>query len=134
MERCSWATKSPLDTKYHDEEWGVPRHDDRLWFEFVILEGAQTGLSCSTVLAKRENYQHVFHNFDVKKVAKFDAGTMKTLMQDAGIIRAMAAGSSIAAMSLSCPPQCRQCATLISNTRFNNCAHRMRPSVRQADR
>jgi DNA-3-methyladenine glycosylase I len=86
MERCSWA-KSPLDTKYHDEEWGVPLHDDRLWFEFLILEGAQAGLSWSTVLAKRENYRRVFHNFDVKKVAKFDAAKVEELMQDAGIIR-----------------------------------------------
>jgi DNA-3-methyladenine glycosylase I len=87
MERCSWATKSLLDTKYHDEEWGVPLHDDRSWFEFLTLEGAQAGLSWSTVLAKRENYRRVFHNFDVKKVAKFDAAKVEELMQDAGIIR-----------------------------------------------
>jgi DNA-3-methyladenine glycosylase I len=86
MERCSWA-KSPLDIKYHDEEWGVPLHDDRLWFEFLILEGAQAGLSWATVLAKRENYRRVFHNFDVKKVAKFDAAKVDEIMQDAGIIR-----------------------------------------------
>ena len=86
MERCSWA-KNPLDVQYHDEEWGVPLHDDRLWFEFLILEGAQAGLSWTTVLAKRENYRRVFHNFDVKKVAKFDAARVDELMQDAGIIR-----------------------------------------------
>ena len=86
MERCSWA-KNPLDVQYHDEEWGVPLHDDRLWFEFLILEGAQAGLSWTTVLAKRENYRRVFHNFDVKKVAKFDAAKVDELMQDAGIIR-----------------------------------------------
>jgi hypothetical protein len=112
----------------------VPLHDDRLWFEFLILEGAQAGLSWSTVLAKRENYRRVFRNFDVKKVAKFDSGKMERLMQDAGIIRAMRAGSSMAAMSLTCPPQCGQCSTSISNTRFNNCAHRMCPFVRPADR
>jgi DNA-3-methyladenine glycosylase I len=87
MERCSWALRSPLDTKYHDEEWGVPLHDDRLWFEFLILEGAQAGLSWTTVLAKRENYRRVFHHFDVKKVAKFDTAKVEELMLNAGIIR-----------------------------------------------
>ena len=87
LERCTWANKSPLDTQYHDEEWGVPLHDDRLLFEFLILEGAQAGLSWSTVLAKRENYRKAFAHFDVAKVAGFDDNKIESLMQDAGIIR-----------------------------------------------
>ncbi len=87
LERCAWANKSPLDTKYHDDEWGVPLHDDRLLFEFLILEGAQAGLSWATILAKRENYRHAFQNFDVKKVAEFDAVKVEALMLDAGIVR-----------------------------------------------
>lgn len=87
MERCAWANKSPLDTQYHDEEWGVPLHDDRLLFEFLILEGAQAGLSWATILAKRENYRRAFLNFEVGKVAKFDAAKVDALMLDAGIVR-----------------------------------------------
>ncbi len=87
MERCAWANKSTLDTQYHDEEWGVPLHDDRLLFEFLILEGAQAGLSWATILAKRENYRRAFLNFDVGKVAKFDAAKVEALMLDAGIVR-----------------------------------------------
>ena len=87
LERCTWANKSPLDTQYHDEEWGVPLHDDRLLFEFLILEGAQAGLSWSTVLAKRENYRKAFAHFDVAKVAGFDDNKIESLMQDSGIIR-----------------------------------------------
>ena len=87
LERCTWANKSPLDTQYHDEEWGVPLHDDRLLFEFLILEGAQAGLSWSTVLAKRNNYRKAFANFDVAKIARFDDKKIESLMQDAGIIR-----------------------------------------------
>lgn len=87
LERCTWANKSPLDARYHDEEWGVPLHDDRLLFEFLILEGAQAGLSWSTVLAKRENYRQAFAHFDVAKVARFDDKKIELLMQDAGIIR-----------------------------------------------
>ena len=86
-ERCTWANKSPLDAQYHDEEWGVPLHDDRLLFEFLILEGAQAGLSWSTVLAKRENYRQAFAHFDIAKVARFDDKKIESLMQDAGIIR-----------------------------------------------
>ena len=87
MERCPWSQSKPLDAKYHDEEWGVPLHDDRLLFEFLILEGAQAGLSWSTILAKRENYRKAFANFDVQKVAKFDAKKIEALLLDAGIVR-----------------------------------------------
>ena len=87
LERCPWATKNPLDAQYHDEEWGAPLHDDRLLFEFLILEGAQAGLSWSTVLAKRENYRHAFDHFNVAKVARFNDAKIESLMQNAGIIR-----------------------------------------------
>ncbi len=72
---------------YHDHEWGVPVHDDRLLFEFLILEGAQAGLSWSTILQKRENYRRAFNNFDPNKVARYDARKIKSLMNDAGIVR-----------------------------------------------
>jgi DNA-3-methyladenine glycosylase I len=87
MERCPWASKNALDAKYHDEEWGVPVRDDRTLFEFLILEGAQAGLSWSTILAKRDNYRKAFANFDVKKVAKFDEKKVAALLQDEGIVR-----------------------------------------------
>ena len=86
MQRCTWPTK-PLDIEYHDREWGVPVHDDRVLFEFLVLEGAQAGLSWSTILAKRENYRRAFAGFDPRKVAKFDAGKVKKLLGDAGIVR-----------------------------------------------
>jgi DNA-3-methyladenine glycosylase I len=84
--RCRWATREP-NIAYHDEEWGVPVHDDRTWFEFITLEGAQAGLSWETILKKRERYRKVFSNFDPKKVARYDAKKKKSLMADAGIIR-----------------------------------------------
>jgi DNA-3-methyladenine glycosylase I len=86
MKRCSWPS-TPLDIAYHDKEWGVPVHDDRVLFEFLILEGAQAGLSWSTILNKRENYRRAFARFDPKKVARFDAAMRKRLMKDAGIVR-----------------------------------------------
>lgn len=86
MKRCGWA-KNDLAIEYHDTEWGVPVHDDRTLFEFLILEGAQAGLSWDTVLAKRDNYRQVFDNFDVKKIAKYDEAKCSELLQDAGIIR-----------------------------------------------
>jgi len=86
MQRCSWP-KTELDIAYHDEEWGVPVHDDRLLFEFLILEGAQAGLSWSTILKKRENYRRAFDNFDPRKVAKYDTAKTKALLQDEGIVR-----------------------------------------------
>jgi DNA-3-methyladenine glycosylase I len=87
MERCAWAGTDPLYVAYHDDEWGVPVHDDRLLFEMLTLEGAQAGLSWITVLRKRERYRQVFAGFDPKKVARFDAKKKASLMNDAGIVR-----------------------------------------------
>jgi DNA-3-methyladenine glycosylase I len=84
--RCSWPS-SELDIAYHDREWGVPVHDDRVLFEFLILEGAQAGLSWSTILRKRENYRHAFAAFDPAKVAKYSAKKTSQLMRDEGIVR-----------------------------------------------
>jgi DNA-3-methyladenine glycosylase I len=84
--RCPWPTR-PLDILYHDTEWGVPLHDDRALFELLILEGAQAGLSWSTILAKRENYRRAFDQFDVKKIARYDARKVAALLADAGIVR-----------------------------------------------
>ena len=69
--RCSWA-RNELAIRYHDDEWGVPLHDDRLLFEFLILEGAQAGLSWDTILQKRENYRRAFNRFDAKRIARYD--------------------------------------------------------------
>jgi DNA-3-methyladenine glycosylase I len=86
--RCWWAGTSDADyIRYHDEEWGRPSHDDRHLFEMLILEGAQAGLSWSTILRKRDNYRRAFANFDPKKVARFDARRKAALMNDAGIVR-----------------------------------------------
>jgi len=84
--RCHWAT-SELNIPYHDEEWGVPLHDDRALFELLILEGAQAGLSWDTVLKKRARYRDVFDGFDVEKVARYDKRKVRELLKDAGIIR-----------------------------------------------
>ena len=84
--RCSWAT-TPQMIAYHDTEWGVPQHDDRVLFEFLILEGAQAGLSWSTILAKREAYRRAFSNFNPKSIARYDAPKLKQLMANEGIIR-----------------------------------------------
>jgi DNA-3-methyladenine glycosylase I len=84
--RCAWAT-SDLMIRYHDQEWGVPVHDDRLLFEFLILEGAQAGLSWETVLRKRERYREVLDGFDAAKIAKYDARKVRALLADPGIIR-----------------------------------------------
>jgi DNA-3-methyladenine glycosylase I len=84
--RCRWAA-SEINIPYHDEEWGVPVHDDRTWFEFITLEGAQAGLSWDIVLKKRDRYRQLFSNFDPKKVARYDAKKMKALLADPGIIR-----------------------------------------------
>lgn len=86
IKRCPWARK-PLDIEYHDREWGVPVHDDRRWFEFLILEGAQAGLSWSTILAKREAYRQAFAQFDPAKVARFDRKRTDALLLNAGIVR-----------------------------------------------
>ena len=85
--RCFWCGDDPLYVAYHDEEWGVPVRDDRLLFEQLILEGAQAGLSWITVLKKREHYRKAFANFDVRKVARFDAKKVDTLMDDPGVVR-----------------------------------------------
>jgi DNA-3-methyladenine glycosylase I len=84
--RCGWAS-SELMTRYHDEEWGVPVHDDRTLFEFLILEGAQAGLSWSTILNKRENYRKAFARFDPKRVATIDRPKVRQLLRDPGIVR-----------------------------------------------
>ena len=86
MTRCPWP-KNELMIRYHDEEWGVPVHDDRLLFEFLILEGAQAGLSWDTILKKREHYRRVYDNFDAKKIARYDANKVAQLLGDAGIVR-----------------------------------------------
>jgi len=85
--RCAWAGTEPEYVRYHDKEWGVPVHDDRLHFEFLILEGAQAGLSWKTILQKRGNYRKAFAGFDPRKVARFDAKKKAALMDDAGIVR-----------------------------------------------
>src|ERR1051325_3733168 len=84
--RCVWAT-TPLSIAYHDEEWGVPVHDDTRLFEFLILEGAQAGLSWETILRKRDNYRAAFDHFDPAKVAKYNQRKIAALMNGAGIIR-----------------------------------------------
>jgi DNA-3-methyladenine glycosylase I len=86
--RCQWAAgTSPVYIKYHDEEWGVPVHDERTHFEFLTLEGAQAGLSWSTILNKREGYRKVFENFDVEKVASFEEARILKILLDPGIVR-----------------------------------------------
>jgi len=86
MQRCPWATFEPNIT-YHDEEWGVPVHDDRLLFEFLILEGAQAGLSWTTILKKRANYRKAFDGFRPGKIARYGARDVRRLLGDAGIVR-----------------------------------------------
>src|SRR4029077_8771997 len=86
LNRCHWAT-SELGIAYHDREWGVPVHDDRTLFEFLILEGAQAGLSWETILRKRDNYRRAFDNFDPQKVAKYNERKITRLLSDEGIIR-----------------------------------------------
>jgi DNA-3-methyladenine glycosylase I len=85
-QRCPWPTNE-FSIRYHDEEWGVPVHDDRVWFEFLILEGAQAGLSWDTILKKRERYREVLDGFDPAKVARYDDRKVKQLLSDPGIVR-----------------------------------------------
>lgn len=87
MTRCPWCGNNPLYVKYHDEEWGVPVHDDRKHFEFLVLESAQAGLSWLTVLMKRENYRKALDGFDVMKIANYDENKLEELLQNPGIIR-----------------------------------------------
>lgn len=85
--RCPWANNDPLMIEYHDREWGVPVHDDSLLFEFLILEGAQAGLSWTTILKKRENYRLAFDNFDPEKVSKYNDQKIEELVENPGIVR-----------------------------------------------
>jgi len=85
--RCAWSGADPRYVAYHDEEWGVPVHDDRLLFEFLVLEGAQAGLSWLTILRKRDAYLHAFDRFDPRKVARYDKRKIAALLADAGIVR-----------------------------------------------
>jgi DNA-3-methyladenine glycosylase I len=86
-QRCAWAGKDPLYCAYHDREWGVPQHDDRALFEFLILEGAQAGLSWITILRKRENYRAAFDNFDPARIVRYNADKIESLLQNPGIVR-----------------------------------------------
>ena len=86
-QRCAWAGDDALYRHYHDAEWGVPLHDDQRLFEFLILEGAQAGLSWITILRKRDNYRAAFDDFDAKRIAAYDANKIESLLQDAGIVR-----------------------------------------------
>jgi DNA-3-methyladenine glycosylase I len=85
--RCPWAGSDPLYVDYHDREWGVPLHDDRMLFEFLVLDGAQAGLSWLTILKKRENYRRAFDGFDPRRVARYDARKVRALLGDPGIVR-----------------------------------------------
>ena len=85
--RCGWCSDDPLYCRYHDSEWGVPLHDDQALFEFLILEGAQAGLSWITVLRKRENYRAAFDNVDAARIARYNASKIESLLQDPGIVR-----------------------------------------------
>ena len=85
--RCGWAASNELAIRYHDEEWGVPVHDDRTLFELLILEGAQAGLSWNTILNKRENYRKAFDGFDPERVAGYDRQKIQHLLRDPGIVR-----------------------------------------------
>src|SRR3954447_14403109 len=97
IKRCFWAGDDPLMLAYHDEEWGVPIHDDRRWYEKLLLEGAQAGLSWSTILHKREGYRKAFAGFDPAKVARFDKRRVERLMANPGIVRNRAKVASVIA-------------------------------------
>lgn len=87
QERCPWCGDDPLYVAYHDEEWGLPCHDERALFEFLILEGAQAGLSWITILRKRENYRRAYHGFDPQRIARYGEKDVARLLGDAGIVR-----------------------------------------------
>ncbi|MCB0744855.1 MAG: DNA-3-methyladenine glycosylase I [Ignavibacteriae bacterium] len=87
IKKCDWCLGKPLYEKYHDEEWGVPAHDDRHLFEMINLEGAQAGLSWITILKKRENYKKLFDNFDAYKISKYSENKIEMLLQNPGIVR-----------------------------------------------
>src|SRR5687767_13060847 len=85
--RCEWSATDPLYIEYHDTEWGVPLHDDRRLFEFLVLDAAQAGLSWLLILRKRENYRKAFDDFDAQKIARYDEKKFEALMNDPGIVR-----------------------------------------------
>ncbi len=85
--RCTWCLSDPIYIRYHDREWGVPVQNDRKWFEFLVLEGAQAGLSWITILRKREAYRNAFDNFDYNKVAEYGERKIQSLLKDEGIVR-----------------------------------------------
>jgi DNA-3-methyladenine glycosylase I len=87
VKRCEWSAGSELEINYHDQEWGNPLHDDQKLFEFILLEGAQAGLSWTTILRKRENYRKAFDGFDAAKIARYREARTRKLMEDAGIVR-----------------------------------------------
>ncbi|KAA3599347.1 MAG: DNA-3-methyladenine glycosylase I [Calditrichaeota bacterium] len=87
MNRCGWVINDQIEIDYHDKEWGVPLHDDRTHFEFLVLDGAQAGLSWITILRKRENYRKAFDNFEPEKISLYDDNKIASLLQDSGIIR-----------------------------------------------
>jgi DNA-3-methyladenine glycosylase I len=87
MKRCDWANRSELEQSYHDNEWGMEIHDDRTLFEFLVLEGAQAGLSWSTILRKREGFRKAFDNFDARKISKYSENAVSRLLTNSGIIR-----------------------------------------------
>jgi DNA-3-methyladenine glycosylase I len=87
LQRCEWVKGDPLELVYHDQEWGVPLHDDQRLFEFLILEGAQAGLSWLTILKKREHYRQAFDQFDPKRVAEYDDAKLEELLQNSGVVR-----------------------------------------------
>jgi DNA-3-methyladenine glycosylase I len=87
MKRCEWANKDEFEQSYHDKEWGVPIHDDRTLFEFLVLEGSQAGLSWSTILRKREGYRKAFDNFDARKISQYSQADVSRLLSNPGIIR-----------------------------------------------
>jgi DNA-3-methyladenine glycosylase I len=87
MKRCEWANRSELEKSYHDKEWGVAKHDDRSLFEFLVLEGAQAGLSWSTILRKREGYKKAFDDFDVRKISRYSENDVSRLLANSEIIR-----------------------------------------------
>jgi DNA-3-methyladenine glycosylase I len=87
IRRCQWCGEDPSYIHYHDNEWGIPVHDDRILFEFLILEGAQAGLSWLTILRKRENYRKAFHSFDYEKVANYNVKDIERLLSNPGIVR-----------------------------------------------
>ncbi|HET8678954.1 MAG TPA: DNA-3-methyladenine glycosylase I [bacterium] len=87
MKRCAWANGTPLMTDYHDREWGVAAHDDRVLFEFLVLEGAQAGLSWQIILNKRKNYRKALHNFNARRIARYTARDVRRLLADPGIVR-----------------------------------------------